>query len=687
MNKQKAGAGSSFRLGVAGKLLTGIIVPLVVILTLMAMLVVVQLTNIVSAMKETNIQNQIHAAAAQIEEYFEKFFVITEFTKDRSAVQQALLDAAANPEIPFDELPIFAEAQADLKHANGIGGSAVLSVWIASPVNNQLILSEGEITDPNFRVTERVWYKMLVENPGKSIISPAFQDSASGQMIITLASPYYDANQQLIGIIGLDITIDQLSSYLRSIAIGNSGYLTVYDSSNNIISHPDASYLTKNLNEIEYSPNIRQALDNNSDSDIMKYTRSDKVYYGSTQHLPGIGWTVLGCMLENEFTQETSLVTMTVLLGFLSCIVILIIICIFIAKKIVRPLHSLNTFAQEFANGNLEASIRKTSNDEVGDLTDVFIQMQVGLREIISDISHVLQELANKNLNIETSAEYYGDFAQIRNSVNNITERMNAVMSIINDTSNQVDSGASQVSNGAQALAQGSTEQASAVQELAATINEVSTHMQSMSQHAQEASMKADNVGSDVQQSSEKMQQMMHAMERIEQSSNEIQKIIKAIEDIAFQTNILALNAAVEAARAGSAGKGFAVVADEVRNLAGKSADASKTTATLISNSISAVKDGTSLAREATESLLSAVTDVQDVAGSIGSVSDALRDQASSMQQLTIGVDQISSVVQTNSATAEESAAASEELSAQATNLKNLMNEFNLKDSGNSFTM
>lgn len=355
----------------------------------------------------------------------------------------------------------------------------------------------------------------------------------------------------------------------------------------------------------------------------------------------------------------------------------------YIVLSITKPVSEIDNVARKIAEGNLNEAITYSSKDELGMLSTNFNKTVTRLRDYVNyidEISAVLNQIANGNLVFDLTYDYAGEFAKVKNSLNLISDSLNYTLGQINQSADQVSAGSEQVSSGAQALSQGATEQASSVEELAATINEISNHVQKNAENAQLANQQAIETAEELEQGKEQMVNMTAAMDKIDQSSSEIGKIIKTIEDIAFQTNILALNAAVEAARAGEAGKGFSVVADEVRNLASKSAEASKNTASLIEATIRAVQDGTTIADATASSLDRIIASSEKSSELVNAISKASQEQASSIVQVTQGIDQISSVVQTNSATAEESAAASEELSGQAQVLKNLISQFKLKD-------
>ena len=235
------------------------------------------------------------------------------------------------------------------------------------------------------------------------------------------------------------------------------------------------------------------------------------------------------------------------------------------------------------------------------------------------------------------------------------------------------------MSTASQALNQGAMEQSGAVEGLEETMREVSERIQQTAENAQHAREQVGEMGLQLAESNQKMQEMITAMGEINDSSDAIGKIIKTIEDIAFQTNILALNAAVEAVRAGTAGKGFSVVADEVRNLASKSAEASRSTTSLIERSAAAVSQGTQIANITAEQLSGVVERANGIVGTINGIAADTQIQADAAGQIQTQVNQISSVVQTNSAAAEESAATSEELSNQAGVLKQLVRTFRLR--------
>ncbi|WP_195947637.1 methyl-accepting chemotaxis protein [Paraclostridium bifermentans] len=359
-------------------------------------------------------------------------------------------------------------------------------------------------------------------------------------------------------------------------------------------------------------------------------------------------------------------------------------ICIFITKKLQTPIKELESAANKMAGGDFDIDIEYDSKDELGSLSDSMRQMSNRTKEIIMDTTHVLEEVASGNFDVETSTEYVGVFKVIESSVLKITKDLSEIMLQINLASEEVEGASNQVSSGSQLLAQGATEQASAVEELSATIAEISDKIKENADNAKKANSLMLNSSKQVKEGNDQMTHMIKAMEEISFTSNEIARIIKTIDDIAFQTNILALNAAVEAARAGEAGKGFAVVADEVRNLASKSAEAAKNTATLIENSIEAVDKGNEIVENTADSFKRIINTTNRTTAVVNDIAKTSEDEADAINQVTLGVDQISEVVQTNSATSEESAAASEELSGQAQMLKSLIERFKLKSVNSS---
>lgn len=662
-------------------MILNIAIPIAIILIILAIIITSMVVNTIRALQNKDIESQMDAVSSQVTQYFDPFFVSGQFISDRPSVRQIMAQMEQSPATyRFEMSPLYQQVLRDLQYADTGGGETVQGVWLAGVKNNQFIQSNGYVTDASFDITGRIWYQLLKQNPGENIMTPAYTELSTGNLVVTVAIPYNNAAGEMIGVVGLDLSLDTLKEYFSQIKIGENGYITLYDSSQNIIYHPDSTNLMKNLKDIPYSDNIKQPLENNRSSEVIKYQRDGKTYYGGTCFIERYYWTVLACMTGSEYMRQITMIFVILAIGFLLCIVITSLICLFRTRALVRPLRLIGQVAQKFAEGNLSSDIERQTNDEIGDLEEVFAHTQASLKRIISDIAYVLGEISNKNLTAQTSALYRGDFVQIQQSLHGITDAMKETMSQVRTAAGQVDAGANQVASGAQALAQGSTEQASSVQELSASASEISQKISYTAEQAEHANEQSKFAGEKLGMCTDKMHDLVSAMGEIKQTSDTIRGIIKTIDDIAFQTNILALNAAVEAARAGAAGKGFAVVADEVRNLAGKSAEASKKTQELILNSIEAVNKGSLLASDTASVLEEASAYAEQFITAVMEISQNATKEAEAIAQITQGLNQVSSVVHTNSATAEESAAASEELSGQAAMMQSLISAFRIDE-------
>ena len=247
-----------------------------------------------------------------------------------------------------------------------------------------------------------------------------------------------------------------------------------------------------------------------------------------------------------------------------------------------------------------------------------------------------------------------------------ITIRISAVVRDLTAASEQVSVASEQVSTAGQQLADGATEQASNLEEISASLEEIASMTTQNTDNSRQADSLMKKTTHNLVRGMDQMNSTSNAIMEIKSSADETFKIIRTIDEIAFQTNLLALNAAVEAARAGEAGKGFAVVAEEVRNLAFKSAQAAKETASLIEQSVQNSEAGV----VASQGLMKTIGEISDNATEVGKlvseISSASSEQNSGIDGINGAMSQLNIVVQSNASNAEESAAASEELTAQA---------------------
>ncbi|HMS03483.1 MAG TPA: methyl-accepting chemotaxis protein, partial [Gemmatimonadaceae bacterium] len=182
----------------------------------------------------------------------------------------------------------------------------------------------------------------------------------------------------------------------------------------------------------------------------------------------------------------------------------------------------------------------------------------------------------------------------------------------------------------------------------------------------------ARQVGEATRAGSAELTALAAALTEMRQRAESTSRVVRAIDEIAFQTNILSLNAAVEAARAGDAGRGFAVVADEVRALALRAAEAAQQATTLLDANVEAVEQGTAVGTRALAGLDGVHGHVEALLAELHGVTQRSEAQQRHVREIADAIETLSGFTQRTAASAEESAAAGEELRAQADTLREL---------------
>ena len=377
--------------------------------------------------------------------------------------------------------------------------------------------------------------------------------------------------------------------------------------------------------------------------------------------------------LEQEMSAESTKNTIWQI-GVGIGISVLAMIALWIsARSLATPIRKAADLAQAIQEGDLSQRLRHESSDEVGELSKALDSMADSLQGQVTLAERISQGDLDLDVRLASNRDQLGLALQ------RMVNTLNKLVSELQNGAEQISGNAGQVSALSQDLSSGATESASAITEISATMTQMAAQTKMSAENAQRANHLSVAAEQSAHGGNALMEDLMVAMQEIDRSGKDITNIIKAIDEIATQTNLLALNAAIEAARAGQHGRGFAVVADEVRNLAARSAEAAKRTASLIAESSQRTVKGMELADKTASALGDIVTGAAEVSSLVADIASASSEQASGIEQVSLGISQIDEITHQNSANSENCSAAAQELTSQAEQLNHLVRQFKVK--------
>ncbi|MEL7940872.1 methyl-accepting chemotaxis protein [Pseudomonas delhiensis] len=504
----------------------------------------------------------------------------------------------------------------------------------------------------------RPWYKDALAAGGTTLTEP-YVDAATGQLIITIATPAQAAGKT-VGVVGGDLNLQAIVQIINSLDFSGMGYAFLVSGDGKVLVAPDKQQVMKSLSEI-YPQNTPRIGSGFSESELNGATRI--LAFAPVKGLPSVNWYIgLSIDKDKAYAMLSTFRTSAVIAALVAIVAILLLLGMLI-RVLMQPLTAMGRAMQDIAQGegDLTKRLAVHSHDEFGTLAEAFNRFVERIHESIREVAGTARQLH--------------DVSQL------VVNASNSSMANSDEQANRTNSVAAAIN-----------ELGAAAQEIARNAADASHHASDASHQAGDGRQVVEQTISAMNQLSEKISYASTHIESLNSRTVNIGQILEVIKGISEQTNLLALNAAIEAARAGEAGRGFAVVADEVRNLAHRAQEAAqqiqgmieelqvgaREAVTTMGESQRYSLESVEIANRAGQRLASVTGRISEIDAMNQSVATATEEQTAVVDSLNMDITEINTLNQEGVENLKATLRACADLENQAGRLRQLVDSFRI---------
>lgn len=285
--------------------------------------------------------------------------------------------------------------------------------------NSPIIQAE---TFGNRPYTEQEWYTQPMKSGHPCWIGPLKNTDTEGGAIISFCLPIYNRDGARVGVLGVDIALQQLSQIVLAVKPSPNSYCTLLGSDGSYIVHPDS---TKLMHETVYS--YYKESDNQSIKEAAAAMVTGQTGYKEFQQngkdwfvfykpfnrsvLPGrsmekLNWSAGIVYPEDDiFGQYNRMLSVVVAIS-LTGLFMLLVLCQWFTHRRLLPLRMLTKSAQRIAEGDYNDPIPDSKQeDEIGQLQEQFQQMQQSLATHVNELNRLRASLQIQGEELRTAYE------------------------------------------------------------------------------------------------------------------------------------------------------------------------------------------------------------------------------------------------------------------------------------------